>query len=87
MTIVEKTLAQEVGRRIEKHTVEHIVEALAEMGVLDFKRCRAAVACNHVARLMEQGEGKVDAMYAAAEKFCVSYECVRNYVYNHKKQM
>lgn len=87
MTTVEKTLAQTISRKLGNPTVERVIETLADMGLLDFTRCRAAVASAHVAQLVEQGMGKVDAMYAAADKFCLSYECVRNYVYNYKKQM
>lgn len=87
MTTVEKMLVRTVSERIKKHTVGEVIRTLSEMDVLDFKRCMAAVANEHVSALIKQGMGKVDAMYEAAEKFCVSYECVRNYVYQHKKQM
>lgn len=85
LTVYEKQLIESLGRIFPESGTRPIVEKLIHMGVVDTSKCKVLVVREHVYQLVRQGSGKVDAMYAAADKFCCSYEYVRKCMYYYKE--
>lgn len=65
-------------------TAIKVFEWLLNIGVLDTQRIRILAVRSYVDKLYKSGEGKVDAMYLAAEEFGCSYEYIRKCMYYHK---
>lgn len=84
LTVYEKQLIESIGRLYPSPDTKSMVEKLINMGVVDTTRCKVLVIREYVDELVKDGSGKVDAMYAAAEKFCCSYEYVRKCMYYYK---
>lgn len=84
LNIYEKQLVESVGRLFPASDTASLVETLIRMGVVDTTRCKVLVVREHVHELVKEGFGKVDAMYAAAERFCCSYEYVRKCMYYYR---
>lgn len=84
LTIYDKQLIGSIERLYPEMDTAMLVERLIEMGVVDSVRCKVLVVREHVHELVSKGYGKVDAMYAAAERFCCSYEYVRKCMYYYK---
>ena len=84
LNIYEKQLVDSVCGILGNECVGPLVEKLIEMGVVDSVRCKILVVREYVDNLVKQGNGKVDAMYMAADRFCCSYEYVRKCMYYYK---
>ncbi len=61
-----------------------VVEQLIRIGVIDSTRCKILLIRENVDALVKQGQGKVEAMFITADKFCCSYEYVRKCMYYNK---
>lgn len=84
MTVYDRQLIDALAKMYPLEGTAELVERLIEMGVVDTTRCKVLVVREYVHELVKQGNGKVDAMYMAAEKFCSSYEYVRKCMYYYK---
>lgn len=80
-TIYYKALVSAVAKLCAEKEPTQVIETLQELNLLDPKRCKAFLVKNFVVDKVNEGMGKTDAMYEAAEKYCCSYECVRKYIY------
>ncbi len=81
MTSYEKELIRQVEERHGELAAGPLLEKLMEMGVVDYTRCKVLSVREAVHELTRQGMKKTDAMWAAAERFCCSYEYVRKCMY------
>lgn len=84
LTKYEKALAQLVAENYGGLPVEQIIERLCLMGVVDHTQCKVLAVRTCVDTLVRGGQGKVDAMWQAAEHFCATYEYVRKCMYYYK---
>ncbi len=62
-------------------TPRQLMETLVGMGLIDHTLCKVLAVRYEVARHMEAGNNKTDAMWLTTEKYCCSYEYVRKCVY------
>ena len=83
-TVHEKELARIVEQRYGHLPVAEIVIELCQMGVVDHVKCKVLAIRRWVEACVDQGAGKVDAMWMAADKFCCTYEYVRKCLYYYK---
>ena len=84
LTVYEKQLVAVLEDSFPGEETGPIVEQLIRMGVVDSMRCKIMVVREYVNGLVKGGQGKVDSMYIAAERFCCSYEYVRKCMYYYK---
>lgn len=85
LTVYDRQLIESVDRLWPGLDTAALVERLIRIGVVDPTRCKVLVVREYVDELVKEGNGKVDSMYMAAEKFCCSYEYVRKCVYYYKE--
>ncbi|MDR0907566.1 MAG: hypothetical protein LBM63_03015 [Rikenellaceae bacterium] len=81
MTKYQKELAREVGRRYGELPTAKLVEELCRIGVVDHTLCKVLAVRRYVEQLVKDGAGKVDAMWAATDHFCATYEYIRKCMY------
>lgn len=81
MTRYQKELARLVAERYGDLPAAGLIERLCDIGVIDHTRCKVLAVRRVVEELVGEGSGKVDAMWIAAERFCVTYEYVRKCIY------
>jgi hypothetical protein len=81
LTRYEKELARIVAERFPEGSSRPIVEELCRLGVIDHTLCKVLAVRRWVEEETKRGAGKVDAMWAAAEYFCATYEYVRKCMY------
>jgi ribosomal protein L17 len=81
MTRYQKELAREVAHRYGHLSCVQLVEELCRIGVVDHTLCKVFAVRRYVDQLVKEGTGKVDAMWAATEQFCSTYEYVRKCMY------
>lgn len=84
LNVYDKQLVNSIETMFPGDNTAEVVRQLIRMGVVDTVRCKILVVRSFVDELVHQGNGKVDAMYIAAEKFCCSYEYVRKCMYYYK---
>ncbi len=84
LTIYEKNLVKNVVDRYAGMSAGELTEMLIRIGVVDTTLCKVLTVRAYVDETVARGSGKVDAMFAAAEKFCCSYEYVRKCMYYYK---
>lgn len=78
--VLERLLEPECDRSAARCAVS----LLAECGLLDESRCRALAIAVRVAGKVAEGVPKTEAMEAAAEEFCCSYQTVCRSVYDRQ---
>ncbi len=78
MTRYEKELARIVAERYGNLPAGELVAELCRIGVVDHTLCKVLAVRRWVEEAVSGGEGKVDAMWLAAEHFCATYEYVRH---------
>lgn len=85
LTVYDKQLIESVDRLWPGLDTAALVERLINIGVVDPVRCKILVVREYVDEMVAKGNGKVDSMYMAAERFCCSYEYVRKCIYYYKE--
>lgn len=80
-TSYEKEFARIIAERYGEFPAERIVEELCRMGFVDHNLCKVLAVRLWVDKAIKEGNGKVDAMWMAAEYFCTTYEYVRKCMY------
>jgi hypothetical protein len=81
MTRYQKELAQAVATRYGELSTVRLVEELCRIGVVDHTLCKVFIVRRYVDELVKGGTGKVDAMWAASDRFCATYEYIRKCMY------
>lgn len=84
LTVYDRELIGYVAGKFDGVSAGDLVARLIEMGVVDTVKCKVLVVRRFVDDLVRKGEGKVAAMYTAADRFCCSYEYVRKCMYYYK---
>ncbi len=84
LSIYQQELADAIARRYKKLPPEKLVAELCRMGLLDHPLCKVLAVRTWVDRAVAAGSQKVDAMWAASEKFCTSFEYIRKCIYYYK---
>ncbi len=84
MTLYEKELARIVGERYGELPAAELVAELCRIGVIDHTLCKTLAVRRRVGEMVREGYKKVDAMWLAADRFCVTYEYVRKCIYYYK---
>lgn len=85
MTRHEQLLAEELIPLLGDAAPRALAEKLLRAGVINLKACEQRAICSHLARLEKEGIPRCEAMHAAAEQFCCSYEKVRSAFYEQQK--
>lgn len=81
MTRYEKELARIIAERFPNLTPQQLIAELCRIGVVDHTLCKVLAVRRRVDELVREGNGKVDAMWMAAEQFCATYEYIRKCMY------
>lgn len=84
LTVYDKQLIESVDRLWPGLDTASLVGRLIDIGVVDPVRCKILVVREYVEAKVAEGNGKVDSMYMAADKFCCSYEYVRKCMYYYR---
>lgn len=84
MTIYEKELKQLIQDKCPNYNPHQVVDMLFKMGVVDYSLCKVLAVRLWVEQQVKNGQGKVDAMWYASERFGCSYEYVRKCIYYYK---
>jgi hypothetical protein len=70
-----------VAERYGEISTARLVEELCRIGVVDHTLCKVFAVRKFVDEQVKSGVGKVDAMWAASDHFCATYEYVRKCMY------
>ena len=84
MTTYEKEFLAIFSSKYAGADIEKTFELLVEMGLIEPTRCKVAVIRNFVNNQVENGVGKLDAMWSATEHFACTYEYVRRCMYYYR---
>jgi hypothetical protein len=83
LTRYETELVRLVAMRYPGLAPAALVEELCRAGVIDYSRCRVLAVRRWVEEAVKRGDGKVAAMWRAADHFCATFEYVRKCMYYH----
>ena len=81
MTIYVKELLLMLDKKYGALSPGEMADKLFEIGVVDHTLCKVLAVREFVAAKVKTGEKKIDAVWAAAEHFCCTYEYIRKCVY------
>lgn len=81
LTKYDKEFIEYVKERYSDLDTPELIEKLLEIGVVDTVKLKILTVRTFVDKAVKNGTGKVDAMYMAAEKLCLTYEYVRKCMY------
>ncbi len=84
MNSYERNIVEQVERIMAKSLPRGSVKRMAELGLLDLRKCEKIAITHFVERRFKQGKTKGEAMVEAAEHYNCSFEKIRYTIYTKK---